>query len=124
MLGTFTICHSYSLFHLYMFIPLRKCITITYMYRYTYIIKPSALWADDFKKLKCPSVCLFVCLFVRLFAFEVQFRCLFAPPKVGCPIFLDIRNSWGKSNGKSGLTFENFTNKRIKIATHIYFSFL
>ena len=42
-----------------------------------------------------------VCLSVRLFTFEVQFKRLFAPlPKVECPIFLEIRNPWGKSNGK------------------------
>ena len=33
------------------------------------IFKASALWADAFYKLKCPSVCVCVCLF----PFEVPF---------------------------------------------------
>ena len=60
------------------------------------------------------SVCLSVRVSVRLFTFEVPFNSLFAPtshwevPKVGCPIFLEIRNPWGKVMGRSGLTFEHF----------------
>ena len=44
----------------------------------------------------CPSVCL--CVFSLL-----RYRLtVFLPPlpEVGCPIFLEIRNPWGKSNGK------------------------
>ena len=29
-------------------------------------------------------------------------------PEVGCPIFLEIRNPWGKVVERSGLTFEHF----------------
>ena len=29
-------------------------------------------------------------------------------PEVGCPIFLEIRNPWGKVLERSGLTFEHF----------------
>ena len=49
----------------------------------------------------CPSVCLFT--------FEVPFNGLFPQlPEVGCPIFLEIRNPWGKVVERSGLTFEHF----------------
>ena len=55
----------------------------------------SALWADAFYRLKCPSVCLFVCLF------EVPFNGLFAPTSRNrmSNIFRDSE-SLGKSNGK------------------------
>ena len=53
------------------------------------------------------SLCLSVCLFVCLFTFEVPFKRLFAPTSPPlCPIFLEIRNPWGKE--RSGLTFEHF----------------
>jgi hypothetical protein len=29
-------------------------------------------------------------------------------PKVGCPIFLEIRNHWGKVMERSGLIFKHF----------------
>ena len=29
-------------------------------------------------------------------------------PEVGCPIFLEIRNPWGKVMERSGLTFKHF----------------
>ena len=29
-------------------------------------------------------------------------------PKLGCPIFLEIQNRWGKVMARSGLTFEHF----------------
>ena len=32
-------------------------------------------------------------------------------PEVGCPIFLEIRNPWGKVMERSGLTFEHFCLK-------------
>ena len=54
-------------------------------------------------------VCLFVCVSVCLFTFEVSFNGLFAPlPEVGCQIFLEIRNPWGKVMERSGLTFNHF----------------
>ena len=30
-------------------------------------------------------------------------------PEVGCQIFLEVRNSWGKVMKRSGLTFEHFS---------------
>ena len=44
-----------------------------------FFFKASALWADAFYKLKCPSVCPSVRLSVCLFTFEVPFNGLFAP---------------------------------------------
>ena len=38
-----------------------------------FILKSSALWADAFYKLKCPSVCPCVCMPVCVFTFEVPF---------------------------------------------------
>ena len=74
-----------------------------------HVFKASALWADAFYKSKCPSVCLFVCVSVRVFTFEVPFNGLLPPlPEVGCPIFLEIQNPWGKVMERSGLTFEHF----------------
>ena len=37
-------------------------------------------------------------------------------PEVGCPIFLEIRDPWGKVMERSGLTFEHFFFERSKIA--------
>ena len=67
--------------------------------------KASALWADAFYKSKCPYVCLCVCslLRYRLNVFLPPF------PEVGCPIFLEIRNPWGKVMERSGLRFEHFS---------------
>ena len=76
------------------------------------IFKASALWADAFYKSKCPYVCLFVCLFVCLSVCSLlRYRLtVFLPPlpEVGCAIFLEIRNPWGKVMEISGLTFEHF----------------
>ena len=72
------------------------------------IFKASALWADAFYKSICPSVGVFVRLSVcsllryRLMAFLPPL------PEIGCPIFLEIRNPWGKVIERSGLTFEHF----------------
>ena len=50
--------------------------------------------------------------FSHFFTFEVPFNGLLPPlPKVGCPIFLEIRNPWGKVMERSGLTFEHFCFK-------------
>ena len=57
------------------------------------------------------SVCLSVCPSVFLFTFEVPFQRL---PRVGCPIFLEIRNSWGEKMERSGLIFEPFCLKIVK----------
>ena len=37
-------------------------------------------------------------------------------PALGCPIFLEIRNPWGKVMERSGLAFEHFFWKWSKIA--------
>ena len=69
------------------------------------IFKASALWADAFYKSESPCVCLSICVLT----FDVPFKRLFAPlPKVGCLIFLEIRNPWGKVVERSGLIFEIF----------------
>ena len=69
------------------------------------VFKASALWADAFYKSKCPSVCLCVCLCVCLSVCSLlRYRLtVFLPllTEVGCPIFLEIRNPWGKKNGKN-----------------------
>ena len=50
------------------------------------------------------SVCLSVCSLLR---YRLT---VFLPPipEVGCPIFLEIRNPFGKVMERSGLTFEHF----------------
>ena len=75
------------------------------------IFKASALWADAFYKSKCPPVCLCVCVFVcSLLSYRLN---VFLPPlpEVGCPIFLEIQNPWGKVVEKSGLIFDHFCLK-------------
>ena len=72
------------------------------------IFKASALWADAFYKSKCPYICVCVCLCVcSLLRYRLT---VFLPPfpEVGCPIFLEIRNPWGKVMERSGLTFKHF----------------
>ena len=62
------------------------------------------------------SVCVSVCPSVCVFTFEVQFKRIFAPPlpEVGYPIFLEIRNPWGKVMERSGLRLEHFCLKIVK----------
>ena len=52
----------------------------------------------------CPSVCLSVCSLLR---YRLN---VFLPPlpEVGCPIFLEIWNPWGKVMERSGLGLEHF----------------
>ena len=80
-----------------------------------YVFKATALWADAFYQSKCPSVGPCVRVFVRLSVCSLlRYRLNgFLPPlpEVGCPIFLEIRNPWGKVMERSGLTFENFCLK-------------
>ena len=80
------------------------------------IFKALALWADAFYKLKCPSVCGSVCPFVcSLLSYRLN---VFFPPlhKVGCQIFLEIQNHWGKVMERSGLRSKFFVWKWSKIA--------
>ena len=75
------------------------------------LLKALALWADAFYKSKCPSVCPCVCPSVcSLLRYRLN---VFLPPfpEVGCPIFLEIRNPWGKVLERSGLRFEHFCLK-------------
>ena len=76
------------------------------------IFKASALWADAFYKLKCPYVCVFVCVCVHFLRYRL--KVILPPlPEVGCPIFLEIWNSWGKVMERSGLRFEHFILKMV-----------
>ena len=54
----------------------------------------------------------FSSLFLVFFGFR-SFLTVFLPPlpKVGCPIFLEIRNPWGKVMERSGLRYEHFCLK-------------
>ena len=82
--------------------------------RYLFVFKASALWADAFYKSKYLSVCLSVRVCVcSLLRYRLN---LFLPPlpEVGCPIFLEIRNPWGKVMERSGLRFEHFCLKIVK----------
>ena len=58
------------------------------------------------------NVRLYVRLFVRLSVCSLlRYRLnVFLPPlsEVGCPIFLEIPNPWGKVMERSGLRFEHF----------------
>ena len=60
----------------------------------------------------CLSVCVSVCSLLR---YRLT---VFSPPlpEVGCPIFFEIRNPWGKVMGRSGLRYEHFCLKLSKIA--------
>ena len=59
-----------------------------------------------------------VCLSVRVcVCSRLRYRLnLFLPPlpKVGCPLFLEILNPWGKVMERSGLRFEHFCWKIVK----------
>ena len=75
------------------------------------IFKASALWADAFYKSKCLSVCPSVCLCIcSLLRYRLT---VFLPPlpEVGCPIFLEIQNPWGKVMERSGFRYEHFCLK-------------
>ena len=71
------------------------------------IFKASALWADAFYKSICPCVCVSVCPSVHFLRYRLT---VFLPPlpEVGCSIFLEIRNPWGKVMERSGVTFKHF----------------
>ena len=74
------------------------------------IFKASALWADAFYKSICPYICVSACSLLR-YPLTV-----FLPPlpKVGCKIFLEIRNPWGKVMERSGVTFKHFSLEVVK----------
>ena len=57
-------------------------------------------------------------VFTDFFSICVPRLDVFLPPlpEVGCPIFLEIRNPWGKVMEGSGLTFEHLVWKCSKIA--------
>ena len=55
------------------------------------------------------SVRLSVCLLLR-YRLTVFLPAL---PEVGCQIFLEIRNPWGKVMERSGLTFEHFCSEMV-----------
>ena len=74
--------------------------------RWNWVFKTSALWADAFYKLKCPSVCPCVCPSICVFTFEVPFKRLFAPTYRSR--LSNIRNPWGKVMERSGLRLEHF----------------
>ena len=86
--------------------------------------KASALWADAFYKSKCPSYCLSVRLFVRpsvcpSMCLLLRYRLnVFSPPlpEVRCPIFLEIRNPWGKVKKEVVSDLNIFVGKWSKIA--------
>ena len=58
-----------------------------------------------------------VCPSVRPCVHFLRYRLtVFLPPlfEVGCPIFIEIRNPWGKVMERSGLTFEHFFGSGLK----------
>ena len=58
----------------------------------------------------------FLSFFLSLFSL-LRYRLLvFLPPlpKVGCPIFLEIQNPWGKVMARRGLRYEHFCLKIVK----------
>ena len=73
--------------------------------------KWSQIWTFLFENcLKSPRKKTFISsLFSVFFGFRSFFTVFLPPlPEVGCPIFLEIRNPWGKVIVRSGLKFENF----------------
>ena len=69
-------------------------------------------------KLNCPSVCVSVCSQLRY-----RLNVVLPPlPKVGYPIFLDIWNPWGKSNGKKWSQIWTFLfGSGVKLPTKLNF---
>ena len=87
---------------------------ITFFVTFDWIFKSSSLWANAFYKSKCPSVCVSICLSL---CSRLRY-CLnvFLPPlpKVGCPIFLEIRNPWRKVIKRSGFKFKHVCLEVVK----------
>ena len=101
---SFVTCHVSHVMFFFFFFFLDKVVKL--------IGGASALWADAFYKSKCtsvgpcvcPSICPSVCSLSR---YRLN---VFLPPlpEVGCPIFFEILNPWGKVMEISGLRCENF----------------
>ena len=74
--------------------------------------KWSQIWNFFENRLKLPHKKKKFFVFVFYFFFPLlRYRLtVFLPPlpKVGCPIFLEIPNPWGKVMERSGLTFKHF----------------
>ena len=57
----------------------------------------------------------FFTFFLIFFGFRSFLTVFLLPlPKVGCPIFLQIRNPWGKVMERSGLRYEDFCLKNVE----------
>ena len=70
----------------------------------------------------CLCVCLSVCSLLRY-----RLTVFFPPlPEVGCPIFLEIRNPWGKVMERSGLRYELFCLNIVenRVTKKVFFSTL
>ena len=67
-------------------------------------------------------VCLSVCLCVHFLRYHLNF---FFPPhaEVGCLIFLEIRNPWGKIMKRRGLRIKKILLKGVKLPRHFFFFF-
>ena len=77
-------------------------------------VQSIGIWVVAFYKSKCPPVCPSVCLSVCSLL-RYRLKVLLPPlPKVGCPIFLEIWNSWGQIMERSGLRFEHFCLEVVK----------
>ena len=78
--------------------------------------KMSQIWTFLYENcLKSPRKIKFFSSLFSLLRYRLTF---FLPPlpEVGCPIFLEIRNPWGKVMERSGLRYEHFGLKLSKIA--------
>ena len=76
--------------------------------------KWSQIWTFLFENcLKLPRKKKFYSSFFSVFCGFWSFLMVFLPPlpEDGCPIFLEIRNSWGKVMERSGLRYEHFCLK-------------
>ena len=76
--------------------------------------KWSQIWTFLFRNcLKSPRTKKFFSLLFSVFFGFRSFLMVFLPPlpEIGCPIFLEIRNSWGKVLERSGLRYEHFCLK-------------
>jgi hypothetical protein len=71
---------------------------------------PTLSKSQNVRLWTCVSVCVSVCSLLRY-----RLTVLLPPlPEVGCPIFIEIRNPWGKVMERSGLRYEHFCLKIVK----------